>query len=155
MPLGTTDIINFFILYFSYLIKICSFENLLIFTHISLARKISKFDVENEKISLLNTSNIPLQKLLMTFFDTTNFYFWTFWTRRFHSGPVCRGPEDGRYIEWLFLPFLANTYPYQQFFISAIHNLGIFIFACLTYFATPGSYLMQSTCGRQNCKFRG
>ena len=30
-----------------------------------------------------------LYKIQMTFYSYTNFEFWTFWTRRFHSGSVC------------------------------------------------------------------
>ena len=36
----------------------------------------------------LDALKCPLQKLLMLSYSQNNFKFWTFWTRRFHSGSV-------------------------------------------------------------------
>ena len=75
LPLGTTDIIKFFICKFSYLIKISKFDILVIFTNIWPVRKGSKFYCRNEKSPFLCTPGNPLQKLLLPFFDQITLIF--------------------------------------------------------------------------------
>ena len=43
----------------------------------------------NKKSIFLYALRCPLQKLKISFYSQNNFAFWTFWTRRFHSGSVC------------------------------------------------------------------
>ena len=89
LPLGTTDIINFLIFNFSYLIRICRFDIFVIFTNIWHVRKGSKFNCMNKKNIICICSKKSFTKVINEFLRSEHFDFWTFWTRRFHSGSVC------------------------------------------------------------------
>ena len=75
MPLGTTDLINFFILSFWYLIRISKFDILVTFTNFWQTRKRDKFDTLHKKTSISYTPRSPLQNLLMPFCDITTLIF--------------------------------------------------------------------------------
>ena len=52
---------------------------------------LNNFEATSKKSMFLYALKCPLQKFLMLFYPQNNFEFWTFWTRRFHSGSVCNG----------------------------------------------------------------
>ena len=91
LQLGTTVIKNFSIFYSSYLIEICKISIFTIFTMFWQHKKGINFDLMNKKLTILYGLRCSLQNILMQFFSQTNFEFWTFWTRRFHSGSVWGG----------------------------------------------------------------
>ena len=78
----------------------------------------------SKKLIYLYALKCPLQKLLMVFYSQNNFEFWTFWTRRFHSGSVCTLPLEktrahlGFQLRWIFL--------YCLYYKSDVNNPDIY-----------------------------
>ena len=85
-------------------------------------------------------NNIQLQKDLFKLKHIISLFQSTLWVACNLCKTLRRSEAVIRSMEVILNNSFFYFKPKYKLLISAIHNLGIFIFACLTYFATPCNF---------------